>query len=633
MLNIMRKSANTLVIKILLVFIALSFVVWGVGDYVKRSSQHPIAQGHGWAISPHEFSSAYENEYQRLRQRFGGTLDKKTAELLGLKLRTLNSLINRHLILAEGRTMHLTISPETLRKTIAETKAFSPNGVFDKQRYKLLLSNNRMTPQEYERQLMADLVAEQIQKAVGQIVTVPQALVADAYSLANEKREVATLKLSPKDLLAEFNPTDAELTEFLKKNQAQFMTPVKVKLRYVLLNADSVRDSVVVSDEEMKEFYDEHLAEFKKEETRQARHILAKIDKDAKEDSALEKIQQASKRIKDGESFESVAKAISEDSSAAQGGDLGTFGRGMMVKPFEDAAFSLNEGEMSKPVRTEFGFHLIRVDKILPGEVRSLAQAKDEIKAKVVEKKAQDAVYNRSLTLEDQLFASGDLKVIAGELNLRYRETDFFSRNDAGKLEGIEKENLFLDSAFSTPKGEKSNMLELPESRFFALEVVDKQEPKPKELQQARDEIVQAVKAEKSDQKASEQMKAVVKTLSEGKTWEQAAALHKSIQAKKSSAFTRSGGKDSPSTAIRNVAFKLSLKKPNHPDVIEENDEYIVVRLTKTEPADPKEMEKSQKKLEAQLGETLGQELMSGFLDGLRSRASIKIFQDMVERF
>lgn len=638
MLNLMRRSANSWVIKILLILIALSFVVWGVGDYANKKSQLPVAEGGDWVIGPREFSTAYENEFNSMRRRFGGVLDKKTAELLGLKQRALNALIHQHLILEVGRRLHLAVSPNMLRKSVASNTAFQVGGQFDPERYRLLLRNNRLSPRMFEAQLEADLIAAQIQRTVSLAMEPPDILVQDVSRMENEKRVVDILKLKPKVLEVDIKPTDEALTSFLKEHEDRFMTASQVKVRYVVLDSASVTPSITVSLEEVKTFYEENLGDFQREEKRNVSHILAREESDQTTEnkdkkSALERIGQAQKRLNKGEDFATVAKALSDDVSKSQGGSLGDFARGVMVKAFEEVAFSLPVGKVSDPVKSEFGYHLILVNTIHAGETKPLEQVSDEIKARLIERKSQDLVYERSSILEDQLFSSGDLPAIAKDLSLRYQETDFFSREDEKKPESIEQEGKFLDAAFSTQVGDVSDLVETKEGQFVAVQVLEKKEPTPKALDDVKDAVTNLFKSEKAHDQAQKLMEKALKLLQEGKTWEEATAVHVAIHADVSKPFTRKGGKDAPSPAIRTASFKLSLDNSLHPNILEGLDALVLIRLQKIQPADPKKIAEAAKKVRASLQRTLSQEQMAAFLSGLRRAAEVEIHADVLKKF
>ncbi len=633
MLNLMRRAANTWIIKGLLVLIALSFVIWGVGDYVNKESRVPVAEGGNWVIQPREFSVTYDNEFNQLKKRFGGTLDKKTAEMLGLKQRVLGLLVNRHLIHSAGTAFHLAVSPEALRKNIASNPAFVNGDRFDPERYQQLLRNNHMTPREFESQLAEEIMTGQIQRTVGSVVALPDLLVDDVYRLENEKRVVQMLKLKFKAMEPEIAVTDEQLTAFLQSHAERFMHLVQVKLEYVVLDASSVKDDVQISPEEMKEYYEENSADFRREERRRVSHILAQVTQEGDEKGALERIHQAQARLGKGESFAEVAKLLSDDVTKAQGGALGEFTQDTIDPALEGAAFSLPVGQVSEPIKSEFGYHLLVVTAIQAGETKSLEQSAEEIKGRLMERKIQEVVYERSNLLEERAAASGNLKSVANDLKLRYRETDFFNRDENKAGEEIEREDKFLEAAFATPVGETSPLVEVKEGAFALLHVLERREPVSKTLDEAREAVTSLFKTEQAHQRASEWMAKVLKAVQEGKSWEDAARIHPAIRAEVSEPFVRNGGKGGPPPAVRLAAFKLAPSGPSYGEVLEGLEELIVVRLQKIEAASAQEMGEGIKKLRPTLEETLGQEQMAAFLDGLRQEAKVKVHPKALERF
>ena len=651
MLNLMRRSANTWVIKILLVLIALSFMVWGVGDYVNRSNQLPVAEGGNWSIGMREFSLAYENEYNNLRSRFGGKMDKEMAEMFGLKQRTLTTLINRHLILAAGQDLHLAISPDMLRANIAENDAFQVGGTFDQERYRLLLRNNRLTPREFEDQSTNNMIATQIQQVVGLTVGPPDILVNDLYRLQHEKRMVYRLRLNPQDLEAEIKPSDAILTEYLEKHQDRFMTAAEVKVHYVVLDVANVKKNMTVPEEEINTYYRENMQEYQREEKRTVSHILAR-DKGANRSktsdtspkkSALERIRLAQARLDKGEDFAAVAKEMSDDVTKSKGGSLGEFSRGVMVKAFDDMAFSLPVGQVSKPVKTKYGYHLILVNAIAAGETKPLKEVSAKIKDRLLETLALDEVYKQSGVLEDQLFASGDLKAIASDLNLKYQESEFFSRAEGRKAQGIGSDTKFLDAAFTTSKGEVSTLLELKDGEFVALHVVDKKEPTPQPLAAVKKEVLALYKSDHAASKAQELMDSALTLLQEGKWWEEAGGVHQAVKSDVTELFTRKDekgrkgrkdGKGGPSPAVRAASFRLNMEEPLYQEVIKsQKNELVIIRLKQIEPADPKGLEKAAETIRATLQQHLSQEQVASFLDGLRQAAKVKVYDEALARF
>ncbi|MBF0613615.1 MAG: hypothetical protein G8237_00690 [Magnetococcales bacterium] len=631
MLNAIRRSAQSIVIKGLLVLLTLSFMAWGVESYINVNAQLPVVEASGWNIGPQEFSQAHDEEFERLKEQFNGALDKKTADQLGLKQRTLQALINRHLILTAARDLRLTVSPNTLRQRINSSPAFQVDGQFNKEQYERILRQNRLTPKSFEAQLQADMVSDQIRRAITTPIAIPKALRNDIYRMDNERRAIVTLQLDPKELEPAIQPADAELQAYRDQHPAPFMTKAKVKLRYALLTADSVRDMVKVSDEELKEFYQDHIREYRKEENRQVRHILARIDDKNSAEVAQEKIAKATAKLKAGETFENVAKELSDDVSAAQGGDLGLFGPGVMVPEFDQVAFSLEKGKVSDPVTTPFGIHLIRVDQIQAGEVKPLENVSAEIRGRIVEHKAKDLVYERSVTFEDQLAASGNLKTIANDLNLRYRETDFLARDEPG-LSGVELDAKFLETAFSTPKGSLSPLVELANGQFLALEVVDREEPSPKPMEQIKEELTKATIADKARNSARQIMEQVVKALGEGKSIDELKAMHDKLRVVTPAPFLRTGAETEPGARIREAAFKLHPDKPNHGEILDEAGHLSAIRLVQIHETTPDQAKEPDQEWLTKMERIMGQDQLFGYLNGLWSRANIRVHQEVLDR-
>ncbi|MBF0400660.1 MAG: SurA N-terminal domain-containing protein [Magnetococcales bacterium] len=633
MLKLMRRSANTWIIKMLLILVALSFVIWGVGDYVNKEERVPVAEGGQWAIQPREFAVAYDNEFNQLKKRFGNVLDKKTAEMLGLKQRALSLLINRRLLESFGMDLHLTVAPETLRKHIASNPAFLNGDRFDPERYRQLLRNNRLSPREYEAQLTEEIITGQIHQAVGSVIHIPSLLSQDVHRLDNEKRVVEMLKLKSKALEANVAVTDEQLTTFLQAHAERFMNPVQVKVEYAVLNAANLKETVTVSPQEIKEFYEENPGDFNREEQRQVSHILAQVTGEVDEKAALERILQAQARLAKGEPFAEVAKAVSDDVSKAQGGALGSFTHETIDPALEQAVFALPVGQPSDPVRSDAGYHLLLVTAIQAAEQKTLDQVTDEIKARLLEHKAQEMVYQRANQLEERVFASGNLKAVADDFRLPLRETEFFSREENKATEEIEREDKFLEAAFATPAGEISALVEIKEGEFAVLHVLSRREPTLKTLDEAREAVTNLFKTEQAHQQATELMTKVVKSLQEGKSWEEVAKLDPALRTEISEPFVRAGGKGGPPPAVRMAAFKLNLKQPLHPELLEGLEELIVVRLKEITPADPKEVASGDKKLQVVLESNLSQELITAFLSGLYQRAQVKVHAQVLERF
>ncbi|WP_193771228.1 SurA N-terminal domain-containing protein [Candidatus Magnetaquicoccus inordinatus] len=632
MLNVMRRAANTWVIKMILVFIALSFVVWGVGDYVRKEGEEPVAEGGNWNIGPREYALAYENEFNQLKQRFGTGLDKKTAEVLGLKQRVLAGLINRHLLDSVTRRLRMEISPATLQNYLASNPAFLRGDRFDKERYQQWLRGQHMVARNYEAMLAEEIRSAQLYRTLATVVAVPDLLVQDSYQLENEKRVVEMLKLKIKALEPEIAVTDELLSTFLREHAERFMRLAQVQVEYVLLDGSMVREGIQIQPEEIKEYYEENGNEFRREERRSLSHILFQMTQESEQAQTMQRVEQAQARLQKGERFADVAREMSDDLSKSQGGALGEFTRETVDPALEGAAFSLAVGQLSAPIKSEYGYHLLQVTEIHPAEAKSLAQASEEIKGRLLEKKQQELVYERANKLEEKVVAAGNLQVVAEAMQLRYRQTGLFNREEV-KGEEVEREEKFLDAAFATPVGEMSGLLEIKEGQFAVLKVLQRKEPELKTLEEAREAVTGLFKNERAHQKATELMQQAIALLRAGKSWQEAASVHPALRMEVSEPFTRGGGKGGPAPAVRMAAFRLSMENPLHKEALEGLEEMIAIRLQKVQEADAQVLQQALPTLRSSLENNLGQEQIIAFMNGLRNEAKVKVHNKVLERF
>ncbi|MBF0099038.1 MAG: SurA N-terminal domain-containing protein [Magnetococcales bacterium] len=629
MLKVMRRAANTWVIKTVLVFIALSFVVWGVGDYVRKEADVPVAEGGSWSVGPREFALAYDNEFTQLKQRFGNTLDKKTAEALGLKQRVLAGLINRHLLNAATQQLGMDISAATLQNHLASNPAFVRGDHFDTERYKQWLRGQHLTPRDYEGMLAEEIRSGQLYRSLATVVAVPELLVQDLYRLENEKRVVEMLKLKSKALEPEIEVNEGVLRDFLRDHPERFMRLAQIRLEYVVLDGSVVREEVRITPEEIKEYYEENANDFRREERRTVSHLLVQNGEEAQ---ALQRVQQAQARLQKGELFADVARDLSDDVSKAQGGALGEFTRETIDPALEGAAFSLPVGQVSEPIKSEYGVHLLQVTAIQAAEGKTLEQATEEIKGRLLEKKQQELVYERANQLEEKVAAAGNLQAVAEAMQLRFQQTGLFTREDV-KSEEIEREEKFLDTAFATPVGEMSPLLEVKEGQFAVLKVVERKEPEVKTLEEARASVTSLFKTERAHQKGTELMQQALVLLREGKSWQDAAKVHPALRVEVSEPFLRAGGKGGPAPAVRMAAFRLTMDNPLHTEVLAGLEDLVAIRLQKIQEADGQAMQQALPALRGSLEGNLGQEQVMAFMNGLRQEAKVKVHSKMLERF
>jgi len=392
---------NKRIVQGFLVLITVPFALWGVESYILNTDAGDEVATVGSAkISRQELRAALNEQQERMRAQSDGQVDPAMFETPQIRRMVLDSIVTRRLLAQQARKSQLGVNDGQLAHLIASIQAFQENGQFSKSRYEAVLSAQGMSQAMFEARMRQDMVTQQlIFPVVG--ASVPGNVASGHWLAAQmEQREVAEVRLSPDDYLAQVKlPADAA-QKYYAANPKQFELPAQARAEYLVLSSDALSAQLAVSDADIKAHYDAQIEHYKEGETRRASHILITVAKDAPEAevkkaqataaAVLAKVKQAP-----GE-FARLAKQYSQDPpSAEKGGDLGWFGHGAMVKAFEDAAFQMKEGQTSDLVRSDFGFHIIRVTGIRAERVKALADVKaaiaDEIRRETGAKKYAEA--------------------------------------------------------------------------------------------------------------------------------------------------------------------------------------------------------------------------------------------------
>ncbi|MBF0188217.1 MAG: peptidyl-prolyl cis-trans isomerase, partial [Magnetococcales bacterium] len=308
------------------------------------------------------------------------------------------------------------------------------------------------------------------------------------------------------------------------------------------------------------------------------------------------------------------------------------FGRGEMVGTFEDTAFSLQAGKLSDPVKSRFGYHLILVEEIRPERIRPLDDVKVEIHDQIFVTKAQDVVYERSVTLEDQLYASGDLKAISKDLNLRIKDLGPFSRQDEKLDNDVERKQAFINAAFTTPKGEVSNLIDLQDGRFLAMKILDHVKSRNKTFDEAKEELLTAYRAEQTKKIAQEQMTATLEKLQAGESWDTVTKDVAKATTEKPEAFTMSDRFSKTDRTIRQAAFQLLMERPLYPELVEHANGITIVRLDTIIKPNLEDLDKQKAPMQARLQQNLGRELFSAMITGLIATSEITVDRTLMDR-
>jgi peptidyl-prolyl cis-trans isomerase D len=421
---------------LLLLLIVPSFALLGLESYTRMGDEtNVVAKVGGQKVTKEELDAAQRQQADRLRQAYGAQFDPRLLDTPEARRGLLDNLIAQKALAVEAARNHLSVSDASLQQSILQIPELqSADGKFDVERYKALLAAQGMTPTMYEAQLRQEMALQQINAAVQNSAFAPKSLATRLSEINEQQREVQEQLFKVSDYAPKVKVTDEMLQAYYDKSGSRFETPEQVKAEYVVLNAANIAGQVSVSDADIKSYYEQNAKRYTTEEQRRASHILITAPKEApaKERNAAKAKADAllAQLRKNPGDFAKLAKENSQDpGSAERGGDLDFFGKGMMVKPFEDAAYKLKKGEISDVVESEFGYHIIQVTDVKPGGVRSLEQVKDEIAAEIRKQLAAKKYTEMAETFSNTVYEQADsLKPVADKLGLKIESVNITGR-------------------------------------------------------------------------------------------------------------------------------------------------------------------------------------------------------------
>jgi len=458
MFEFIRKHQRLMQI-LLALLIVPSFVFVGVSGYQDRdAASDGVATVDGKKITQQEWENAQRRQIDQARQMMGAQFDQKLFDTPEARQAVLDQLVAERAINAEVTRAHLTVGDADLRKRIMDIQQFrKADGSFDMEQYQAALAAQGMTADQFDARMRHDLAVEQLVGAIQQTGFAPRTVANRLSSINDEEREVQELVFPAASYAAQVKLTDDMLKAFYDKNAALFQVPETIKAEYVVFDAGAVEKQVSVSDADVAAAYEKSKARFTTPEKRSASHILITARADAKpaEDAAAKAKAQAilDELRKNPNDFAKVAKAQSQDPSSAElGGDLGSVEKGVFpAKQVEDAIYGLKEGEMSGLVRSDFGYHIIKVTKVTPATQKSLEDAKPEIVAELKKAKMSAKYSELAETFSNTVFDQSDsLKPVADKLGLTIQTAEGLTRTPNPALGTSPVNNdKFLKAIFS----------------------------------------------------------------------------------------------------------------------------------------------------------------------------------------
>jgi peptidyl-prolyl cis-trans isomerase D len=483
MFDAIRSRHRTFTFVLMLV-IVVSFILTGAYGYRQfMAADSSIARVGPEHISQQDLDVAMRERLARMAQMLGANFDARAFDTPQARAATLDSLLSERALKLEVQRSRLAVSDRKLQDVIGSTKAFQQEGRFDYNTYKTLLAAQGMNEHAFEADVRSDLARQTLIDAVGDSAVLPKTVSDRLWQLQHEKREVRELAFRPESYLAKADIGEDAVKADYERNKARYMTPETVHAEYLVLRAADLASQVTVTPEEVRAFYDHNPQRWGQAERRRASHILitSGAGGSAPDKAQARKLAESvlAKVRANPADFAKLAKEFSKDPGSAQkGGDLGWFGRGMMVKPFEDAAFSLKDGDTSGLVETEFGLHIIRVTGLEAAHTKTFdevkSQIEDELRQKAAEKRFSEVAEQFSNFVYEQ--ADG-LKPAAEKFKIALHEVDGLTRKGApqGEASGLFTpavlEALFAPDSLGKRKNTKA--VEIGGNALLSARVLD----------------------------------------------------------------------------------------------------------------------------------------------------------------
>ncbi len=530
MLQSIREKAQGWFAWLIVIMISVPFALWGIQSYIGGGSASIKASVNDREISEQEFENDYHKFRAQLRQNMGSAYRPDLLDEKLLRKELLASVIKSELIYQQAMQLGMRTSDEILREIIKTTPVFQVGGIFNNDAYENVARSMGLTTEGLESQLRQQLVSEQLTRAISGSEIVTQKEFDELLRLKDQRRKLIYMTIPAANHLAAVEVTPEQIEEYYNANKQTLMSPERVKLEYLDLDIGNIAKTVQVGDEELRAYYEQNKDNYVVPEERRASHILIAVDGSAEADAkALAAAEAALQRIRSGEKFASVAKAVSQDpGSASAGGDLGFFGKGIMTPEFEKAVFGLEKGAISDLVKTQFGYHIIKLTDIKPKHGRGFEEVKGELAEAYRKEEAERLFSEYANKLDNMAFEDPDsLEPAADALGLKVQKSDWIGRNGGA---GVLGNGSVITAAFSEDvlvEHHNSEVLELGQEHVLVLRVAEHEEPQIRPLEQVRSEIETILKQRAASKLAEQEGKEIIAELKQGGSLDKVASVHK----------------------------------------------------------------------------------------------------------
>ncbi len=617
----MRKVVIKIITFAIFGVLIASFAVWGIGDIFQASQPNsPVATVGEIEIGQQEFSRNLSREVNRLSARLGSRFDIEQARALGVVDQVVSQMVGGALFDQKIAELGITVSDNLIKQRISEEPAFkNSTGQFDPNRFIQTLQASNMSEQEFVQRLRRDVLRQQLVGAITESAPAPRTLAETLYSYREETRTARVIRVPNKSIVDLPEPDEPALQAFHKEFSNKFMAPEFRAIVYVQLRAKDLASEISVSEADVQQEFETRRDDLSIPERRDVDQIV--FDDEAAAKAAMDS-------LRDGANFETVSQELTGQPPV----DLGTIERDGLPDELSDIAFNLGQGDVGDPVETSFGWHVVRVRKIQPGEEAVFEKVREELTQDLAMTRAIDGMVSLANQLDDELAGGASLNEAAESLNLEVRRIAAIDRdgrdNQGNPVEGFPPER-FLEIAFDTAPGQDSLMTETSDGDFFILNVNSVTSSQLRPLGEVRDQVVQLWQDARRAEKAREIAKALAERARLGASLEELGqeAGYKVEISEPLSRFESDPAR-SFASALTSKLFELS---PNEVDTVAATDSHIVLQLVEVTKVDPASKETEVTALREGLSNAMRNDLLEQFAGSLRGEYGVAIDQVVID--
>lgn len=630
MFESIRKHSKIVMVMLFLLIIP-SFVLFGVDGY-RRSMEHSaaVATVDGQDVTQGEWDAAHRANVERLRAQMPN-LDSRMLETPQARYSTLERLVRERVLRAAAEKGHVLPSDARLARVLHDDPVIASmrgaDGRLDMAQYREALARQGMTPEFYESRVRSELALRQVLEAVPGTSFATAAETRLAFDPFYERRNIQVANFNPKDFLSKVSLADADLQRYYQDHLAQFRVPEQADVEYLVLDLDSVKRGITVSEQDLQTYYAQNQERLASQEERRASHILIAVPKDApkaERDKAHALAEQLLEQVRKAPaSFADVARKNSQDpGSAPSGGDLGYFARGAMVKPFADAAFAMKKGEISDLVESDFGYHIILLEDIKSAKQKSFAEVRGELESELRQQQAQARFAEAAETFTNAVYEQADsLQPAADKLKLTLRTAKDVLRTPAPGATGALANARLLEALFSPDAIEKkrnTEAIEIGPNQLAAARIARYSPAQTPTLDAVRDRVRTLATEQRAAELARQEGQA---RLAAWKAAPASASMPAAIT------VSRSDPQQQPPLVVSAVMRLPAANLPAFAGVDLAADGYAVVRLNKVEARTPPTGEEDQRD-RARVAQSWGAAEAAAYYELLKKQMKVQIKAD-----